>query len=108
MSKPASEHENAIWDRAQRMWREDGSPKGRLEEYVERARELQAMIDNPTAGQLPNPMVTHHGVVPPAEPIEEAEIQANLGEFPALTDQGDRLETPMTRKQEREASKRGQ
>jgi hypothetical protein len=88
----------AIRERARRMWRDDGSPKGRFDEYLERARELQAIIDNPTAGELPNPMAAHHGEVEPEEPIEEAEIQDNLGEFPSqLGDQGDHLQTPMTR-----------
>jgi hypothetical protein len=36
------------------------------------------------------------------EPVEEAELQENLGEFPGRnTDQGDRLRAPMTRKKAR-------
>jgi hypothetical protein len=96
-------HQNAIRERAQRMWRDDGSPKGRLNEYLERARELQAIIDNPNAGELPNPMTTHHGEVESEQPIEEAEIQENLGEFPSqLGDQGDHLQSPMTRQRARQ------
>ncbi|HET6182282.1 MAG TPA: hypothetical protein VFA03_01655 [Acetobacteraceae bacterium] len=90
-------HEKAIQERALRMWREDGAKPGGLSEYLERARELQAIVDNPQAGQLPNPLVAHHGEVEPG-PLEEAEIQENLGEFPGLLgDQGDHLPTPMTR-----------
>ena len=87
---------------ALRMWRADGAPKGREAEYLERARELQAIVDNPTAGQLPNPMTQHGGAIPPVEPVEEAEIEENLGEFPGrLTDQGERPAAPMTRKKAR-------
>jgi len=96
-------HQKAIRDRAQRMWRDDGSPRGRFGEYLERARELQAIVDNPIAGELPNPMTMHHGEMEPAQPVEEAEIQENLGEFPIqLGDQGDHLKAPMTRKKARQ------
>jgi hypothetical protein len=102
MTKHESAHEKAIREHAERMWREEGSPVGRMDEYMERARELQEIIDNPTAGQLPNPMTAHHGEIEPEQPIEEAEIQENLGEFPGrTTDQGDRPQTPMTREKAR-------
>ena len=66
-----SAHIAAIKDRARKMWEEDGSPEGRLEEYLERSRELQAIKDNPTAGQLPNPMIAHPDPSDlPLEPIE--------------------------------------
>lgn len=96
MPTAEEDRERRIRERAMRLWRAEGSPKGRETEYLERARELQAIEDNPTAGQLPNPMELHHGTIPPAEPVEEAEIMENLGEFPnQLTDQGDRLPTPV-------------
>lgn len=103
MQKRKRDPEAAIRKRAERMWKQDGSPPGRFDEYLERARELQAIIDNPTAGELPNPIVEHHGEIPPPEPVEEAEIQENLGEFPAgtLTDQGDRLQFPLPKKKAR-------
>lgn len=81
MTMHETAHARAIQRRARRMWQKDGSPKGRFSEYLERARELQAIIDNPTAGQLPNPMTAHHGEVGPRQPVEEAAIQENLGEF---------------------------
>ena len=37
------------------MWLEAGSPKGREDEYLEMARELQAFVDHPAAALLPNP-----------------------------------------------------
>jgi len=102
MARSEEERERKIRARALRLWRAEGAPKGREAEYMERARELQAIDDNPTAGQLPNPMTLHHGEVPPAEPVEEAEIEENLGEFPvALTDEGERITSPMTRKKAR-------
>jgi hypothetical protein len=102
MTKIETAHDKLVRVRGERLWRADGSPKGRKAEYIERARELQAIEDNPTAGQLPNPMTAHHGEVPPSEPVEEAELMENLGEFPGqLTDQGDRLATPMTKKKAR-------
>jgi hypothetical protein len=88
--------EQRIRERARRMWREDGSPEGQEAEYHERARELQAIEDNPGAGQLPNPLGQGDGHPHPL--VEEAALQENLGEFPSrLTDQGDRQQTPLPR-----------
>ena len=99
MADTEREHERLIRARGTRMWHEAGAPKGREAEYNERARELQAIIDHPAAGLLPNPMIAHPH---PEEPVEEAELQENLGEFPGrLTDQGDRVSAPMTRKKAR-------
>ena len=97
--EPSPETEQKIRDRAYYLWEADGCPAGRPDEYWERARELQAMADSAGAGELPNPMTQRRD--PSADrPIEEADIQENLGEFPhgALRDQGDRMETPKTRR----------
>jgi len=102
MAKTDEERERRIRERALRLWRAEGAPKGREADYLERARELQAIDDNPPVGQLPNPMTQHHGEIPVAETIDEAAIEENLGEFPtSLTDQGDHRPTPMTREKER-------
>jgi Protein of unknown function (DUF2934) len=99
MPKRKQQPEAHIRERARRLWREDGAPKGRMDEYLERARELQAIEDHPSAGLLPNPMTEHGGAIPTEQPVEEAEAMENLGEFPnRLTDQGDRSPVPMTRK----------
>jgi hypothetical protein len=99
----ADTHERRIRARALRHWREDGAPKGRLDEYLERSRELQAFEDHPNAALLPNPMAAHHGDIEPEQPIEEATLMENLGEFPGLlSDQGDRSLVPMTRKKARQ------
>ena len=41
------------------------------------------------------------------EPIEEAELLENLGEFPGRTDQGDRVPAPMTKRKARAYLRRG-
>ena len=87
---PAREHR--IRERAYHLWEQAGRPHGRDREFWERARELVAIEDNPHAGELPNPMA--HPDSPRETGIEEAEIQANLGEFPdRFTDQGDVQQT---------------
>ena len=60
----------------------------------------------PAAALLPNPMVAHPHPGVTEEPVEEAELLENLGEFPGRTDQGDRIPAPMTKQQAR-ALRRG-
>jgi hypothetical protein len=106
MARGEQEHERRIRARARRMWRDAGSRHGQEAEYLERARELQAFVDHPGAGLLPNPMLAHPEPGVTEEPVEEAELLENLGEFPGLlTDQGDRLLVPMTRKKVRAVSR---
>jgi hypothetical protein len=103
MTTRKTTHDRAVAQRAKRMWQDDGRPAGRLDEYLERSRELQAIIDNPTAGLLPNPMTAHYGQPGPDQPVEEAELMENLGEFPSrLGDQGDHAQTPMSRRRARQ------
>jgi hypothetical protein len=97
MTKSERKHDKDVRNRARRMWREAGRPKERQDEYLERARELQAIIDHPNAGLLPNPMAAHPDPSVTDEPVEEAELLENLGEFPDLTDQGERIPAPMTK-----------
>ena len=98
-------HEARIRERAYQLWEEDGRPHGREHEFWERAKELLAIEDNPTAGQLPNP-ITHPERIPGVT-VEEAEIQENYGETPdRFTDQGDRQETPAPRARTRRTRKR--
>lgn len=98
----ADDLEQRIRERAYHLWEADGRPHGRDVEYWERARELIGMEDNPTAGQLPNPMTVPDRTGPTGEPIEEAEIQENYGEFPdRFTDQGERELVPETAKKPR-------
>jgi hypothetical protein len=94
-------HDKQVRLRGRRMWREAGSPKGREDEYIELARELQAFREHPKAGLLPNPMMAHPEPSATEEPVEEAELLENLGEFPGWTDQGDRMQAPVTKRKVR-------
>ncbi len=86
-----ADRERRIRERAYQLWEADGGPHGRDLEYWERARELIGIEESPGAGQLPNPGVEGEG----GEPVEEAFLEDNLGEFPGrLTDQGDHQQTP--------------
>ena len=88
---------------AEELWRADGSPGGRMDEYTERADELVRMELAGPAGLAPNPMTSGERI--PGVVVEEASIQENLGEFPAAAnfgDQGRWRETPMTRQELRE------
>lgn len=86
------EREARIRERAYYLWEEEDRPEGRDAEFWERAKELIGMEENADAALLPNPMThpTHA-----EEPVEEAQVQENYGEFPTrFTDQGDRQQTP--------------
>jgi len=87
-----AEREARIRERAYHLWDEDGRREGRDAEFWERAKELIGMEENADATLLPNPMTEPTHAV---DPVEEAEIQENYGEFPSrFTDQGDRQQTP--------------
>lgn len=94
MDKPglheiADHHNPRVMQRAKALWQEDGSPADRLEDYVERARELIAIEINGATATIPLAKAMRK-LGPHGEPIEEAEIAiGNQGEFPTLTDQGE-------------------
>lgn len=91
--------EQRIRERAYHLWDSEGRPHGRAEEYWERARELDGMAQSAGAGLMPNPMAEHGGEIQPQQPVEEAELMENLGEFPdRLSDQGEHESAPMTKK----------
>jgi hypothetical protein len=101
MTSAATTLDERIRIRAYHLWEENGRPRGRDEEFWERARELIAIEDNPTAGQLPNPMKRNPrpGPEQPVEPIEAVE---NQGEFPdRFTDQGEKAQAPKRRKRQK-------
>lgn len=103
MSKITDDHERKLKARALRLLRADDAPRRQLAEYMERARELLAIEEHPSAGLLPNPTTEHRAEAPGAEPIEEAALMENLGEFPVgLTDQGDRSTAPLTKQKARQ------
>jgi len=89
------EREKRIRDRAYRIWEEEGRPHGREAEHWALAREAVAIEENEDLTLKPNPAADHPASAELAEPVEEASIQQNLGEFPTVfTDQGDRQQTP--------------
>jgi hypothetical protein len=95
---PGPEYQARVKQRAEELWRADGSPAGRMDDYRERADELVRMEMAGPTGLAPNPMTSNEPI--PGVTVEEAAIQENLGEFPAaanMTDQGSWRETPMTR-----------
>ena len=102
MTRAAASPDERIRVRAYHLWEADGRPTGREEGLWERARELIAIEDNPTAGQLPNRMQANPrpGPKKPVEPlVEPIEAVENQGEFPGrLTDQGERQQAPSRRK----------
>lgn len=89
--------EQRVRELAYHLWEQDGRPYGRDVEFWERARELFA-----GTGPLPNPVAYPTMAAGQPEGVEEAEIQANYGEFPdRFMDQGNRQQTPQPRQQKR-------
>jgi hypothetical protein len=88
-----------VRERAYHLWEADGCPDDRAAEYWDRAETLTRMETGAHSGELPNP-ATLPGADPlRTQPIEEASIQENLGEFPdRLSDQGERQATPRRQK----------
>lgn len=82
MSERFEHPDPRVRTRAERLWQEAGRPAGREADYLERARELLAIEDNPDAGKVP----VEQSIPAGAEPPEALE---NQGEFPGLADQGD-------------------
>jgi hypothetical protein len=97
--------EQRVRERAYHLWETDGKPHGRDVEYWERARELVGMEESAGSGQLPNPQ--NNPGSSRETGIEEAEIQANLGEFPdRLADQGEVQTTPAPKRRARAKPKK--
>jgi hypothetical protein len=96
MPKPSPITEERIRDRAYRLWLEEGQPEGRASEHWEKARELLALESDPEEGKE-GLDEGYNKTGPWGEPVEQASILENLGEFPTTTDQGEQ-ETPKKRK----------
>jgi hypothetical protein len=99
------QREQRIRERAYQLWQADGSPHGRDLEYWERARELVGIEESAGAALLSNPS-THPARTGLPDGVEEAEIQANYGEFPdRFADQGEWQQTPEARHSPRRRGK---
>jgi hypothetical protein len=81
--------ERRLKARAKELWKADGAPPGRMEAYVERARELIAIEANGDKARIPVKNLPDPGSKPYGEPVEPLEAIKNQGEFPTLTDQGE-------------------
>ena len=79
--------ENRIKDRAEALWKAEGSPEGPRDRFLEEARELIAIEENPDSGHLD----PEEAAEPDVEPLLAAE---NQGEFPTLVDQGEEQTYP--------------
>jgi DUF2934 family protein len=88
MSRPSPITEERIRERAYRLWLEEGQPEGKASEHWEKARELLALESDPEEGKE-KPDEGHNNAGPWGEPVEEASILENQGEFPTTTDQGE-------------------
>jgi hypothetical protein len=89
--------EQTIRERAYALWEESGRPEGQADDFWERARFLTGIEDNPEAGTLPNPArptVQNPAGTAPAVDVEPIEAVQNLGEFPGLSDQGEKQKYP--------------
>jgi hypothetical protein len=82
-------HEERVKQLAEQLWREAGSPAGGPEGYDDQARTLVAIEENPHFGTKPVEAPGPYG-----EPVEEASVVENLGEFPTLTDEGEQHYPP--------------
>jgi hypothetical protein len=91
---PEEELDRRIHERADELWRSAGSPRGSIDRFIDKARTLIAIEDDPKAGTLPNPMSQRDLFGPEGEPIEPTEEVENVGEFPTLTDQGEQTYPP--------------
>jgi hypothetical protein len=96
MNRPSPITEERIRERAYRLWIEEGRPHGKEAEHWERARELLALESDPEEGKQ-EPDKGYNNPGPWGEPVEEASVLENQGEFPTTTDQGEQ-EIPKKRK----------
>jgi hypothetical protein len=96
MNRPSPITEDRIRERAYRLWIEEGRPHGKEAEHWERARELLALESDPEEGKQ-EPHQGYNNPGPWGEPVEEASVLENQGEFPTMTDQGEQ-EIPKKRK----------
>ena len=95
MTRPSPITEERIRERAYRLWIEEGQPQGKAAEHWEKARELLALEADPEEG-LEQTDEGYNNPGPWGEPVEEASLLENQGEFPTVIDQGEQ-EVPKKR-----------
>lgn len=85
-----------VTERAERLWREAGSPPPGPEAYRDLASELIAIEESQHRTLKP---VREPG--PYGEPVEPTEPVENLGEFPTTTDEGEQHYPPDAKDEQR-------
>lgn len=92
--------EARIRERAYSIWQQEGCPPGRSQVHWDMARELVAIEENQSLATKPNPLIHDVERDPDTgEPVERIEAVSNQGEFPTLTDQGERQTYPTPRRE---------
>jgi hypothetical protein len=81
--------EQQLKARAKALWQADGSPPGKMDDYIERAKELFANELNGEVARIPVKELPDPNSEPYGQPVEPLEAVKNQGEFPTLTDQGE-------------------
>jgi hypothetical protein len=81
--------DDRVRERAKHLWREAGRPGSGPESFLEEAKTILAIEDNPEAGRE-SLKKGYNNPGPWGEPVEEAKVALdNEGEFPTMTDQGE-------------------
>jgi hypothetical protein len=80
--KAFQEFDARVAAKAQQMWEEAGRPDGGAGHFLDRARALLEIAENPSAGRVS----LADSLRPDIEPLLAVE---NQGEMPGLTDQGE-------------------
>lgn len=96
MTRPSHISEDLIRERAYRLWLDEGQPQGKDAEHWEKARELLALEADPEEGKE-GVDEGYNKPGPWGEPVEEAVMLENQGEFPTATDQSEQ-EIPRKRR----------
>src|SRR5262245_60531139 len=85
MTRSSPLTEERIRERAYRLWIEEGRPEGKASEHWEKARELLELEADPNEGREQS-NEGYNNPAPWGEPVENASVLENLGEFPTTTD----------------------
>lgn len=99
-------HKQSLNERAKALWKADGSPPGKIDDYVERARELIAIETNGDIARIPVSKLPDPKSQPFGQPVEPLEAVRNQGDFPTLTDQGEEQLFPEKAEDDAESAKR--
>lgn len=86
-----AERARRIRNHMQQLWRDEGAIPGREEDYRGRAAELVAIEENQSLATIRPGSETDRIRNDPVEPLEAVE---NQGDFPTMTDQGNRRTSP--------------